>query len=330
MLKSGLFPSNRMLLNTAPPLRSEYERSAAPRRRALRGCTEFVRWYIIGLVLWGALGSGALLAVAVLVQPDPANILILGLDRRPGESLISRSDTMILARVDPAGPAINLLSIPRDLWVTLPDGGPNRINTAHRFAELNDAGSGPAAAMQTVAANFGVSVDHYVRIDFEGFVRIIDAMGGITINVENNFVDYQYPTYDNGTMVVSFEAGVQHMDGERALQYARIRHGSSDFVRAARQQQIVAAVARRVLQPGAWLRLPALVGAFSTAVDTDMGFLEAVRFAPTLVRVGPDAITRWVIEGEMVQPYKTPGGAAVQLPVWEQIDPVLRDYFGKP
>ena len=89
--------------------------------------------------------------------------------------------------------------------------------------------------MQTVRSNFGVDVHHYARIDFAGFVKIIDAVGGIDIDAPHPLIDYEYPTDDYGATTVEFAAGPQHMDGECALAYARIRHGSSDFQRAGRQ-----------------------------------------------------------------------------------------------
>ena len=130
-------------------------------------------------------------------------------------------------------------------------------------------------------------------------------------------------------MVVSFDVGTQHINGERALQYARIRHGSSDFVRAARQQQIISAFVERLLQPAAWTRIPALLTALGTAVDTNVDLITMVRSAPTVIRVGADGIKRTVIEGPMVEPYTSAGGAAVQLPVWEHINPILINQFGK-
>jgi len=124
------------------------------------------------------------------------------------------------------------------------------------YGEINQPGSGPAAAMETVRSNFGVDVHRYVRLDLAGFVQIVDAIGGIDLNVPAPLFDDQYPTYDYGVQTVSFAAGPQHMDGERALAYARIRHGSSDFQRAERQQHVIRGVLARLLNPLAWPRLP--------------------------------------------------------------------------
>jgi LCP family protein required for cell wall assembly len=290
---------------------------------------KFVGWYVKGLL--GGVGVIAFLLVVLFLFPSPRmNILVLGLDRRAAEkTFVSRTDTMILATVDPSQPYVGMLSIPRDLYLTLPNGVEGRINTAHFFAEAEAPGTGPAAAMQTVRSNFGVTVNRFVRLDFAGFVKIVDAMGGITIDVPAPVSDNAYPTEDGGTQFISFEAGPQHMDGQRALIYARTRHSSSDFARANRQQLVIQACFNRLLQPGAWVRLPLILAAVNASIDTDVTPLDLLRLAPTLLRVGPAGLDRRVIEGNMVQPNTTPGGGSVQLPVWENINPVLKEMFGE-
>ena len=318
----------------APP-RPPYPSLVTSRPRSpYRPIVQFTAGYLLGLF-----GGAVLIVAALWLFPPPrTNILLLGLDRRPDEkTYVSRTDTMILMTINPAqrtsesrpGPYVGMLSIPRDLFLTLPDGNQNRINTAHFFAEAEAPGSGPEAAMQTVRSNFGVDVPHYVRIDLVGFVKIVDAVGGIEVDVPNPLIDNEYPTYTYGVTTVEFAAGPQHMDGERALAYARIRHGSSDFQRAERQQLVIQALMARLMQPSAWGRLPALLGAIGSSVDTDLTPLELARLAPTVLRVGPSGLDRRVIEGDMVQPYTTEGGGAVQLPVWEKINPVLIEMFGQ-
>ena len=236
---------------------------------------------------------------------------------------------MILMTVYPQGRYVGLLSIPRDLYVPQQDGGLDRINTAYFYGELALPGSGPAMAMQVVKSNFGVSVDRYVRIDFAGFVRLIDAMGGVDIDVPNRLVDDEYPTYDYGTTTVAFDAGQQHMNGEQALAYARIRHGSSDLQRAERQQLVITAALSRLMQPSAWPRLPLVAAAVEQSITTDLSPLDIARLIPTLLWVGPSKIVRQVIEGDMVESYTTDGGADVLLPVWDNINPLLLTMFGQ-
>jgi LCP family protein required for cell wall assembly len=213
--------------------------------------------------------------------------------------------------------------------VTLPNGAEGRINTAHFLAEANLAGTGPAAAMQTVRDNFGVEVHRFVRLDFDGFVRIVDAVGGIELDVPRPLVDDAYPTDDYGVQRVEFAAGRQWLTGERALQYARIRHGSSDFQRAERQGAVIEAFMARLLQPSAWLRLPALIAAVRDSVATDVTLSDFIRMAPTLLRAGATGLDQRVIDATMTQPFQTENGASVLLPVWERINPVLLEMFGQ-
>ena len=255
------------------------------------------------------------------------NMLILGLDRRSEQNSVVRSDTMILATVYPAGPRVALLSIPRDLYVEIPGNGTNRINTAHFWGENEAEGGGAQLAMQTVAQNLGVPVEHYVRVDFGAFRAIIDAVGGIDVVVEEAIVDDAYPTDDYGTMRIEIPAGPQHMDGETALRYARSRHGSSDFDRARRQQQILTALARRLLEPQVWPALPAVAQVAMEDLDTDLTARDMALLAPTLYRVRADGIESHVIGREMTEPWTTPTGGAVLLPRWEAIHPLVQDLF---
>jgi len=303
---------------------------AARRRLGSHGLAEFIEGWLIGFGGGAVVVAALALAVLILAPPRRTNILLLGLDRRPQEdTTASRTDTMILLTVYPQGRYVGMLSIPRDLYLPVGGGVTDRINTAYFYAEIAAPGSGPAAAMAAVRANFGVNVDRYVRVDLAGFVQVVDALGGIEINVPQPIEDDAYPTYDYGTTTVSFAAGPQHMDGDQALAYARIRHGSSDFQRAARQQAVIEAVLARLMQPGAWVRLPAIAAAVKDSVGTDLSPLDLLTLAPTLLVVGPGQIDRSVIEGDMVQPYTTDGRADVQLPVWAEINPVLLKMFGQ-
>jgi len=241
--------------------------------------------------------------------------------------MVVRSDVLILATVYPAGPRVALLSIPRDLYLEIPGYGQNRINTAHFWGENEAEGQGPVLAMETVRQNFGVPVQHYVRLDFNGFRAIVDAIGGVDVNVEEPVVDYAYPTDDYGVITIEIPAGEQRMDGETALRYARSRHGSSDFERAQRQQQIMQAFIRRLLTPAVWPRLPIVYAAVMDNVGTDLTIGDILLLAPTLARVGPDGLERRVIDREMTQPWTTPTGGAVLLPRWEVITPVVQELF---
>lgn len=297
-------------------------------RRRRRSCLSLMLPLLFLFVLSaGVLAAGGYALWQWTATLPRTNIIILGLDRRPDQGTVVRSDTMILMTVYPSGPRIALLSIPRDLYVEIPGYGTGRVNAAHFWGESKAEGDGPVLAVQTVAQNFGVPVHHYVRVDFDGFRTIVDAVGGIDVVVEKPIVDDAYPTADYGTMRIEIPAGPQRMDGETALRYARSRHGSSDFDRAGRQQQILIALARRLLEPEVWLELPAVYQAVMDNVDTDVRGRDLLLLAPTLYRVGPDGIEHRVIDREMTEPWTTPTGGAVLLPRWEVIHPLVRELF---
>lgn len=293
------------------------------RRRPGLGC--LVTLFKIGLAgtLFVLLFTMLFAGLYVIAPPPRTNILILGVDARPGEGMITRTDTIILATVDPDQPYVGMLSIPRDLYVEIPGYGENRINAAHVLGESEQEGYGIDLAAQTVEQNFGVRVHRTLRLNFDGFVAIIDAAGGVTIDVPESFTDYEYPTPDYGTMTVSFDAGVQHMSGERALQYARIRHGSSDFVRAARQQQVIAALVRQLLHPANWWRIPGVYVAFVQNVETDLTLIDAALLAPAVLWVGPDNMDRQVITQDIAPNATLANGAEVQMPDWSEVDALI-------
>ncbi len=251
-----------------------------------------------------------------LFFPLRTNILILGMDRAPEGTDVSRTDTNIILSIIPLKPVVNMLSIPRDLWVPIANVGENRINTAHFFAEADKKGSGPAAAMQAVRDNFGVTINYYIRVRFDGFQNIVDAMGGVTVDL---------PTAMSG-----YEAGRHHLNGEQALAFVRDRSGTDDFFRMQRGQLMIVAAVKRMLNPLIWLRIPWILGAGLSSLDTNIPILELPRITVALVRgVLQNTIDSRTITREMVFPTTTSGGANVLLPNWDAINPVLMEMFGQ-
>jgi LCP family protein required for cell wall assembly len=294
-----------------------------PRRRGRRACACCL-W--LGVAALG-LAVVLVLGLAAFALRGRVNVVVLGLDRRPGEGDAVRADTVMMVTADAGAPYLGLMSIPRDLYLLIPGQGENRINTAHVFGELDHPGGGPERTAAAIAQNFGVRVDGWVRVDFDGFVAVIDALGGITVDVPQTLVDEAYPTEDYGTMVVTIPAGVQRMNGETALQYARSRHGSSDFDRADRQQEVVQAMLHRLAQPALWPRLPELYRVFRSSVESKLSILQLARLGLAVLRVGPDGPERLVIDQDMVTPALTPAGAAVLLPRWDLILPAVERMF---
>ncbi len=241
----------------------------------------------------------------------------------------TRTDTMIILSLDLETMTASMLSIPRDLWVTIPGYGENRINVAHYYGDYYDyPGGGPALAMKTVSQNFGITIHHYVRIDFSGFETLINAIGGVDIDVPEAIYDSSYPDDNYGTIVLNIPAGPQHMDGELALQYARTRHSTSDFDRMDRQQQLILAVRDQVLEEGVPItRIPAILSALGDSVQTDLTLQEILTLAKLAVNFDLNSINRGVIDATMTTTTFTPGGAQVEVPRWELIRAMVEELF---
>ncbi len=296
-----------------------------------RSCLFSLLWASILILVGGLALAGISWRRQSVTQPH-TNVLLLGLDRRPEEGYVVRSDVMILLTVCSPEPCIGAISIPRDLYVEIPGYGDGRINTAHFWGEVYKAQTeteegGPALAMHTVAQNLSVPVHHYARVDFDGFRAIVNAVGGIDVVVEKPIADDAYPTDDYGTTHIEVFAGLQHMDGETALRYARSRSHASDLDRLGRQRQILTALIRRILDPKVWPNLPAIYRIVMDNVDTDMTFKDVMMLTPTLYRIGSDGIEYHVMGREMTDPWTTPAGNEVLLPRWEAIQPVIQELF---
>jgi LCP family protein required for cell wall assembly len=277
-----------------------------PKRRR-RGC---------GCFFWGLILPILALFIGFLLFPYRTNVLILGVDRSPDGTYVGRTDTIMLLSVNPLKPEVNLLSIPRDLWVTIPFYGENRINTAHFFAEANQAGTGPDSAMQTVRSNFGVTVNYYVRFNFEGFKDIVNAMGGITIEIPQPMSGY--------------DPGVYTLDGDQALAFVRDRQSSDDFFRMQRGQMMIQASVKQMLNPISWPRIPLVITTSLQALNTNLPFFEIPRLGVAMVRaIISDSINSQTITREMVYPTITADGANILLPNWEMINPLLMEMFGE-
>jgi LCP family protein required for cell wall assembly len=184
-------------------------------------------------------------------------LLLLGVDSKAGEP--ARSDTIMLMRFNPKTHTINQLSIPRDTRVQLPNGTYDKINTAMFWG-------GPAMAVQTVKKFLGVEVNHVMVVDFKGFPRLVNAVGGVDLNVPKTITTI---AGTNGRTVV-FEEGMHHFDGKYAMLYVRIRYADDDFHRAARQQQFVQALQKKLAQPSNITKLPEIGKKLMSGVATDL------------------------------------------------------------
>lgn len=259
--------------------------------------------------------AGIILFAIYLLIPLRTNLLILGTDSRDPTDPNGRTDTIILTSIVPLRPDVAMLSVPRDLWVDVSGGiGQQRINTAYFLAEINEPGTGTQNIKDTIRANFGVDMNYYALIQFEGITTVVDAIGGVDIVIPRPMSGY--------------DAGTVHMDGTETLAFVRDRTGSDDFFRMERGQIFIKSLWTQLLHPNEWSKIPALIGSLSAVVQTDLPFWLYPRIGFALLRAGPDGIDNRVITRDMVNPFTTSGGAQVLGPNWEAIDPVVEELFG--
>jgi LCP family protein required for cell wall assembly len=265
---------------------------------------------------------------------DRVTVLLTGIDYRAGitceqQGTASRTDSIMLATVDPVAMTAAVLSIPRDLWVNIPGYGNDSINTANfRGDAYSYPGGGPALAVRTIEYNFGVHVDYYVRLDFTAFEKLIDALGGIDIVNKEDIDDEQYPDTACGFDPFRLSAGPHHLNGHDALRYARTRHNSTDIARGERQQEVVLAVLKKVkdpaLLPGLLAQAPGLYQSLNQNVRTNLTLDQIVQLGLLVKDIPLESVRHEVIDYQYVQDYTTPDGRQVLLPWWDKIR-ALRD-----
>lgn len=275
--------------------------------RTLVSCLVLIITAIILLCAWGwaavkSTSSGASYrldnanAVPVPTQTHAGiekriNILLLGLDDGDFDNPDNprRSDTMIIASIDPTAKTVNLLSIPRDSRVVIP-GHQGYDKIAHAFFY-----GGPKLAVRTVESFLDIPIDHYVVIDWQAFIKAVDILGGVDLNIEHA-MNYDDP-YEN--LSIHLAKGYQHLDGQKAGEYVRFRHDElGDIGRVQRQELFLQALENQLLQTGTLLKLPALATTLYRYVHTDMNIYTLVKVAETLKNVAPDDLHTAMIPGD--------------------------------
>ena len=256
-------------------------------------------------------------------RDDRINILLLGIGGA-GHDGPYLSDTMIIASIKPSTNQVAMISIPRDLLVDIPDKGPQKINYANAFGEAKKPLWGAAVATEVVEKTFDIDIDYYLRVDFRAFKDIVDAVDGVTVNVDRSFSDPLYPAENFAYQTVSFARGVQQMNGDTALKYARSRHGSngegSDFARSRRQQKMLLALKEKVLSVSTLtnpIRIKGILDALDTHITTNMEFYEVLALIKMAKEFSTDRIITLVLDTNdagYLEPGVGPDGAFVLLP----------------
>jgi LCP family protein required for cell wall assembly len=267
----------------------------------------------------------------LMVQaPGTMNILLLGVDASADERM-SRTDTLLIASINPDLPSVSLLSIARDTQVHIPNHTDDRINTAFELGYLrNYPGGGPAFLAAVLRKNFGIKIDHYVRIDFTGFVKSVDILGGVDVLAECELHDtFPDPTSPNGKVDLDVSPGKISLTGKQALMYARSRESTSDFDRARRQQKVLRSLLSKVKSSNMLGNALSLYQSIRPYIDTDFGLDAIPTFVDIIQRLDNLAIKNRVLTTPIVKPVTRRDGAMVLMPT-DQIIPYIAEALSPP
>lgn len=248
------------------------------------------------------------------------NILLLGVDDRGDTTAPPRSDTMILVSIDPQSKTVGMVSIPRDLLVTIPGYGQDKINAAYPYGSLTKV-TGPGLAMLTVQYNFNINIDYYAEVNFTGFQKIVDTLGGVTLDVPAPLKDDAYPGALNNYTRVVFHTGLQHMDGVHALEYARTRHDDNDFARGIRQQQVLRQLRAQGTQLGLITKAPTLVDELANTVHTDLSLTQTLSLAKLATQMNSSSIHSYNLLSAVTESNTAAG--YYLLPDWKAIGAIM-------
>ena len=264
------------------------------------------------------------------------NILLLGSDTdNPRNS--GRTDVIVIVSVNFTEGTAALLSIPRDLYVYIPNVGMQRINTAFAFGEQAHPGTGPQVLGDTILYNLGLTIDHYARVDFNGFRQLVDDLGGIEISVDCAIQDWRLrePGLDmqveDNWELFTLPVGVHRLDGNLALWYARSRRTSSDFDRGRRHQAILRAMLGRIRALGLLEQLRDVWPQVGESVRTDLSFEDMLRLTVAAGQVQSDRIASYTLRPNVeARSWRAPDGASVQVPNREALQTLIARFLAPP
>jgi LCP family protein required for cell wall assembly len=268
--------------------------------------------------------------VAAAQSKDLVNVLLIGLDSTANLGA-QNTDVIIVVVANKKTKQVSMLSIPRDLWVYIPTYGWSRINVAHKIGHRTGyPGGGPGLLMKTIEVNFGIPLEHWARIDFQGFKGVVDKLGGvdITVTCPVNLL-YRAPKSDEEEEML-LQPGVYHMDGPTALRYVRTRRNGSDFDRARRQQAFLKGVWYQFKDANLISQIRALWSGARNLYETDMSLLDVLSLAPLAIDIQPQSIRNLYIGPAQVSDWTNAEGWEVLLPNYPRIQQVVARLYAPP
>ena len=268
-------------------------------------------------------------SVATAPQAETTNILLLGSDRRP-DTPNWRTDVLMILSIDQATNRVGVISLPRDIYIdNIPGHRPNKINVVDYVGEQDEPnGGGPALLGSIIEAKMGVPIHHYVRFNFEALKKLVDAMGGIDVDVDCPLYDPN--RYDQGGLPLALEPGVHRLNGGEALTYVRSRYVGGDLDRTRRQQRFAWAVRNQIQQEDLLPRIPAMYTAIADSVQTDMSLMEAVGLVRFALKLDTENVHGLVVNDPSMIKEGYAGAMWVWYPNWDVIAAAAQDIFNTP
>ncbi|MBX3060806.1 MAG: LCP family protein [Anaerolineae bacterium] len=275
-------------------------------------------------------GTAVPTPISLFAKPDHVtNIILLGNDVTTPQG--GRTDSLILVSIDRENKTATMLSLPRDLYVVIPGWRMTRINLALPHGHGSDyPGAGGGLIKDTIAYNLGIPVDYYARIGFDGFKTAVDIVGGIDMVVNCPLTDWRLispeldPEVEENWELFTLEPGVQPMDGDLALWFARSRRTTNDFERGLRQQRVLQAIFRKGLALEMLPQLPNLWNAYRQHVETDIPLPVMLELAALAPAVEANGVRHLTLPYAAFKSWRDPAGGSVQLLQWAEAEPTLR------
>jgi polyisoprenyl-teichoic acid--peptidoglycan teichoic acid transferase len=280
-------------------------------------------------------------AMELLQRPDPETVIFLvfgtATDNPSNPGL---ADMLMLVAVNQRTASVSMLSIPRDLYVYIPGFDMHKINTAYYYGETEGVkGGGVGLLKETIRYNLGIEVDYYARVNFTGFLSIIDTLGGIDIAVDCTIRDWKLKSRELNKLVADnyeiymLPTGMHHIDADTALWYVRSRKTSSDLDRGRRQQDVLRAIWRAIRQQDWLTNLPTIWDQVTQSVETDLPFDIALGFAPMAAQIEPDRLVNYRFKNgthikAMLSP--EPEYASILVPQRDALREMLLDFMTPP
>ena len=263
-------------------------------------------------------------------------ILVMGVDRRPNarDNFNTRVDSILVLSVDPSTDSIGVLHIPRDLHVAALDSEQLiRVNTVMIRGEAIQEGYGPFYMMDTIGYNLGMFIDGFIIFDFEAFIALVDALGGVEVTINYPIIDPEYPDMNSGFDPFYLNPGTHLLDGRTALKFARTRHGDTDYLRGQRQMQVLKAMGLKATDgavlPDLIAQAPELMASLEGHVYTDLTMEELVPLALFGARVPVESIKTGSLSGRYMATVQIGGTTErVNTPDRDVLEELMRETFG--